>query len=56
MYFILGFCTSYCICLLKVIKYRQIDHSGRAMLNSLVEREVKAPASEVGHEGEIWLV
>ena len=25
------------------------------MLNSLVEREVKAPASEVGDEGEIWL-
>lgn len=35
--------------------YQQIDLSGRAVLNSLVEREVKAPASEVGHEGEIWL-
>lgn len=35
--------------------YQQIDLSGRAVFNSLVEREVKAPASEVGHEGEIWL-
>lgn len=32
-----------------------IDFTGRTVLNSLVEREVKAPASKVGHGGEIWL-